>query len=176
MKKLFACVLLLVSLNVSAFTQTEKNTLKAAILAELSIQSCVTNGQDSCVANWLNSNSTFVVWKTSLALSDIIQSDAFAFNLVDGLTAGKRDEWSDFIFRDGVCNPAKANIRAGFLDVWSGTAAKTAVYNAIIDLSKRFATQAEKLFATGAGTNANPATLTFEGQVTESDVVSILRG
>lgn len=153
----------------------QATALRTAALAEPSIAQAIANGDDSSVANWFNTASTFIVWKTALQETEILQSDAFNFSLIDGLTAGKRDEWTHFLFREGKCNPSKANIRAGFLDIWSGTAAKTAVYNAIIDLSKRAATNAEKALATGTGTTASPGLLTFEGRISTNDVSSILR-
>lgn len=150
--------------------------LKTALLAEPEVQIYITNGDDTGVANWLNTTTTFIVWKTYLSEEEIIQNDTFNFTLVDGLTAGKRDEWSNFLFKTGSCNPSKGNIRAGFLDVWSGTAAKTAVYNGIIAISKRFATNAEKILALGAGTDAVPGLLSFEGNISGNAVSTILRG
>jgi hypothetical protein len=93
--------------------------------------------------------------------------------LVDGLTAGKRDSWTNFIFKSGSCDPSKSNIRAGFLDVWSGSAQKTAVYNTILELSKRFATNAESVLATGTGSNNIPGSLTFEGKISFQDIPRI---
>ncbi len=176
MTRLFS-FLLFISISFSAFAldTTQATTLRTAALAEPSIAQAITNGDDSSVANWFNASSTFIVWKTVLQEVDVLQSDGFNFSLVDGLTAGKRDEWSNFIFREGKCNPSKANIRAGFLDIWSGTAGKTAVYNAIIDLSKRAATNAEKALATGTGTTATPGVLAYEGKISTNDVSAILR-
>lgn len=156
-------------------TQEQKTMLKTAADAEPTLSQAIANGDDSAVSNWFNSTSSFIAWKTALQEVDVLQADAFNFSLVDGLTSGKRDEWSNFIFRDGKCNPSKSNIRAGLQDIWSGTAAKTTVYNAIIELSKRAATNAEKVLSTGAGTSVAPGLLTFEGKITVNDVSSILR-
>lgn len=174
MKKLLFSLILVSTLASAEFTQPQKDLLNTAIRAEPSIATCVTEGNDGCMADWLNSTSTFVVWKTALQEVDVLQSDAFNFSLVDSLTAGKRDEWSNFLFREGKCNPSKANIRAGLLDIWSGTAAKTSVYNEIISLSKRNASQAEKVLATGTGTTATPEILTFEGSFNINELPSIL--
>ena len=40
----------------------------------------------------------------------------------------------------------------------------------IMALAKRDATRAEKLFSTGTGSDATPATMTFEGSLSYSDV------
>lgn len=176
MKKLIP-ILLFISISFSAFAldATQATTLRTVALAEPSIAQAIANGDDSSVSDWFNTASTFIVWKTTLQEVDVLQTDGFNFSLVDGLTAGKRDEWTLFLFREGKCNPSKANIRAGFLDIWSGTAAKTAVYNAIIELSKRSATNAEKALATGTGTTGAPGLLTFEGSISVNDVSAILR-
>lgn len=168
-------VLCLFSSSVFALDANQKQVLQSVALAEPSIASCINSGNDVCVADWFNTESVFIVWKTEILESDIVQIDAFAFNLVDGLTAGKRDEWSNFLFKTGACNPSKPNIRAGLLDVWSGTAAKLTVYDAIIELSKRTSRNAERVLATGTGTSASPGTLSFEGTISVNDISTILR-
>lgn len=167
---------LLVSVQAFALDQAQITSLHNFAITDSIASACITAGDDGCLVNYFNSESAFVVWKTQLNEVDIINSDAFNFTLVDGLTAGKRDEWSNFIFKNGYCNPSKANIRAGFTDVWSGTAAKNAVNTAILELSKRNATIAESVLAAGAGSNAVPGLLTFEGSVSFQDAVKIRVG
>lgn len=171
MKKIVLAFFLMASTQAFAFTSTENATLKAAILAEPSIQSCVANGQDACVADWLNSASSFVVWRTNVP-ADEYHNSAIVWTAVDGLTAGKARIW-DWMSRYGTINPSKANVRQGFADAFGAASATT---TAALVISKRNATQAEKLFATGTGTTGNPATLTYEGLVSETEVVQILRG
>lgn len=154
---------------------TQKQALQAAALAEPSISAYIAAGNDIAVAEWFNAESDYVVWKTSLQEQDIYNDDGFNFTLVDGLSAGRRDEWSNFIFKSGSCNPSKPNIRAGFADVWNGTAARNAVLATVLALSKRNATNAEKALAAGAGTSNDPGLLTFEGAISGNDVSSILR-
>lgn len=169
-------LILLVSTQAFALDQVQITTLHDFAVADTTASACITAGDDGCLVNYLNSESAFVVWKTQLNETDVINSDGFNFTQVDGLTAGKRDEWSNFIFKNGYCNPSKANIRAGFADVWSGTAAKNAVNAAILELSKRNATVAESVLATGTGSNAVPGLLTFEGPVNFQDAVKIRVG
>lgn len=164
-------LLLLAPLTATAFTTSEQLILKDLILAEPSIQQCVLNGQDQCVANWLNTPSTFVVWRTSVSAEEY-HNGAIVWTAVDGLTAGKARIW-DWMSRYGSINPSKPNVRQGFSDAFGAASATT---TAAVAISKRNATQAEKVFATGTGTTATPALLTFEGFVTETDVVQILRG
>ena len=175
MKKTFLFLLLFTfSSSILALTRNEKTTLKSILLAEASITQCLTAGNDVCIANWLNASSSFIVWKTSVTATDVYADTGFDFTLVDGLTVGKRDEWSNFIMKFGNFNPSKSNIRAGIADVWSGTAAKVAVQTAILSLSKRESTNAEKVLATGTGTTISPGVLTFEGFIQVSEVSEIL--
>ena len=166
-------LLALMTFNAAAFDAAQTNALHNYVVADPVSQACIAAGDDGCLYNRLNADSTFVVWKTVLRDQDIYNAEGFNFTLVDGLTAGKRELWTNFIFKSGTCNPSKLNIRAGFLDVWSGSAPKTAVYNAILELSKRFATNAESVLATGTGSNAVPGSLTFEGKVSFQDIPRI---
>jgi hypothetical protein len=67
-------------------------------------------------------------------------------------------------------NPSKVNVRAGVSECWKGTASKVAVATAVFVHCKRPANIAEKLFASGAGSDASPATMTIEGSVSYNDV------
>ena len=174
MKNLSLIVLLTLSGIASAFTDSELLLLREAAQAEPTIQPCITAGDDGCVANWFNSASTFIVWKTSLSDTDVYAETGFDFTLVDGLTVGKRDEWTNFIFKNGSCNPSKPNIRSGIADVWSGTAGKVAVQNVILALSKRPANNAERSLSTGTGTTVSPGVMTFEGTVRVDEIHTIL--
>jgi hypothetical protein len=174
MKKILYTLLFAISFSVSALTPTQNDALKAAALADAPTAACITAGNDVCVATWFNTVTTFIVWKTNVSATDVYADAGFDFTLVDGLTVGKRDEWSNFILKFGTFNPANGNIRAGIVDVWSGTTAKVAVQTAILNLSKRSATNAEKVLATGTGTNATPGLLTFEGVISTNDIGQIL--
>ncbi len=83
---------------------------------------------------------------------------------------GERDAWAR-IFRNGSCNPSRANVRTAFGDILSGaTAPAPANRNHMLVISKRKATWTEKLFATGTGTFASPAVMAVEGPLTLADV------
>ena len=170
--KTFLCLLLFASSAFSqSFTPTQISALRAD--AQANAQACIASGDDGCVANYLNSQSAFVVWKTNIRVADVYALAGFDFTLVDGLTQGKRDEWR-MLFTGDVSNPSQANIRAGYVDVWSGTTPKVAVQTAILTYAKRFATNAEKVLATGTGTTVAPANLTWEGLIQPSDIANIL--
>jgi hypothetical protein len=172
MKKYIALLLLTTSMSVAALDIGQINALNTYATTDTESQACIAAGDDGCLYNRLNAASTFTVWRTRVEEQNIYQDSGFNFSLVDGLTAGKRDEWN-LLFKTNSANPSRANIRAGFLDIWSGTAAKSAVNAVILELSKRFATNAESVLATGTGSNASPGLLTFEGTISFQDVARI---
>lgn len=160
-----------------ALTNQQLVTLKADILADPAL-SAIPNTPDGAfdIANAYNLTATpnFYVWRSAVAESDIL-GNGLDFTLVDGLTVGKRDEWSNWLFKSGSCNPSKPNIRAGIIDVWSGNAAKVAVQVNIWGHCQKLATRGEKLFSTGTGTAAiaggtGPATTALDSPITYTDV------
>lgn len=105
----------------------------------------------------LPANPAWIVWRTSVTRKEILQN-GFDWTRLDNLSVGKARVWSD-IFVDGSLNPSKANVRAGIESVWVGTAQDLAVRAAVYIHCKRAATIAQKLFSTGTGSDATPATM-----------------
>jgi hypothetical protein len=71
----------------------------------------------------------------------------------------------------GAIDPSRANVRQGFNDIFSGTQNNAAAQRThLLTVSRRKATRAEKLFATGTGSTAAPAALGYEGAVLGVDV------
>lgn len=120
---------------------------------------------------FMNQSSTTVVWRSSVPQDEIMQN-GFDWVQVDNLSVGKARIW-EWLFNNRAqsMNPSKANVRAGIDEAWKGTAAMLAVRDAVYVHCKRFATRAEKVFATGTGTTLEPALLGWEGQVSDYDVV-----
>lgn len=157
-------------------TPEQLQTLKTHIANDPTLAAFPMNSDGAfAIAEALKANASpdFYVWKQSVAEAEIL-NNGMNFTLVDGLTQGKRDEWS-WIFRSGSANPAKANIRAGIIDIWSGTAPKLANQVQIWGHCQKLASRAEKLFSTGAGTAAieggtGPATTTLTSEITYQEV------
>ena len=150
-----------------ALTTEQLATLKAAILADPVLAAFPAGSDGSyAIAAELNKPAApeFVVWKTSVQVDEIMRN-GMDWTRVDNLTVGKSRIW-DWMSRLGSFNPSKTNIRAGIDAAWVGTAADLAVRATIYTHCKRAATVVEKLFASGTGTTADPATLTFEGAIT----------
>ena len=157
-----------------ALTTEQLHVFRAALLAETDPDLVFRrdNGQAGRVAEWYNQvgANAPIVWKTSLQLEEIT-SNGFDWVRVDNLSVGKARIW-EWMFgsEDNSINPSKPNIRAGIAEVWKGTAADLAVQATVLNHCKRGTSRIEALFAVGAGTAAAPATMGFEGLLTEMDI------
>jgi hypothetical protein len=152
-------------------TQEQLATLKAAILADGALSAFPMNSDgDYEIARELNKEATpaYVVWRSSVPLDEIMRN-GMDWTRVDNLSVGKARIW-DWLSRLGTINAAQPNVRAGIDAAWVGTAADLAVRAAIYTHCKRNATRAEALLATGAGSDASPGTMGWEGNLTYWDV------
>ena len=70
--------------------------------------------------------------------------------------------------QEGI-NASLPDRRAIFDDIFSG-AGGAATRAKLLVLWKQLATRAEKLYATGTGSDASPATMTFQGEIMMQDV------
>jgi hypothetical protein len=151
-------------------TTAQLATLKAAIEAD-PVLNALPNNTDSAfeIAAQFNlpASPAFVVWETRVSVDEIMRN-GMDWARVDNLTVGKARIW-DWLGRLGSFDSSKANVRAGIDAAWVGTAADLAVRSAVYAHCKRNATRAEKALATGTGTDASPATMTFEGALSYQD-------
>ena len=155
-------------------TTAQLQTLKAAINADPAL-AAMPNNNDSAseiaAAFNVTASPAFVVWRSSVSQDEIMQN-GFDWTRVDNLSVGKARVW-EWMFNNQqrAINPSKANVRAGIDQTWVGTAADLAVRAAVYAHCKRNATRGEKLFATGTGTDADPATMAVEGAISQQNVV-----
>jgi hypothetical protein len=151
-------------------TPEQLATLKAAIEADQTLNA-LPNNTDSAfeIAAQFNTEASpaFVVWDTRVSVDEIMRN-GMDWARVDNLTVGKARVW-DWLGRLGTFDASRANVRAGIDAAWVGTAADLAVRASIYTHCKRNATRAEKVLATGTGTDASPATMTFEGALSYQD-------
>lgn len=152
-------------------TPAQLATLKAAILAD-PVLAVIPNTPDGAVAiaDAMNLNAVpdFTVWKTRVTVTQIgdkINGTELAGLIQLNVT---RLQAVAQLSPDGV-NPSLLDRRQFFDDIFSGAGGAT-TRSQLLALWKRLATRAEKLYATGTGTNPSPATLTFEGGITLQDV------
>ena len=168
---LFYVLLVFSLLCQAALTPAQLATLKAAIVADPTLNSQPMNSDGSdTIAKALNATASpnFVVWKTSVSIVDIGRKINGAE--LGGLTTANHTRLQTVIqISGGSINPSLADQRAFFDDVFSGAGGTTTRANLLV-LWKRLANRFEKIFATGTGSDASPATLVIEGTVSYQDV------
>ena len=157
-----------------ALTPGQLQTLKTDILADPVLSQWAATGrmaQEIADAYNLPATPAWTVWRTSVTAVEwraaIIGWGGAA--QLDALTASKRDSllWAV----SDVLNPSVAAIRAA-LDDFCGS--QNTLKAAIVAAEKRTATRGEKLFSTGTGSTASPATMGYEGTLTYQDVEAVL--
>jgi hypothetical protein len=155
-------------------TPAQLTTLKAAILAEsdATFVGYRDQGATGLMAQWFNSPASpaWTVWRTDVQPDEY--RDAITWTEVDALTAGKARIW-DWLTQQmsAPINFGRLNVRQGLQDCW---ASNTTTRANLLAIAKRAATRAEKLFSTGTGSAASPATMTVEGSISPDDIVNAL--
>jgi hypothetical protein len=174
-RRIILSALLLLALPAWAqLTSAQLATLKTAILADPALSSQpLTSAGAQTIADAFNAQASpaFTVWKTSVTVRETGQ--VFDGTEWAGMTSANHTRLQTVAQYLASYNAGVAGIRAMFNDIWSG-AGGTNTRAALLVLWKRTATRAEKLFATGTGSDAAPATLVFEGRLS-SDTVQAAR-
>lgn len=112
----------------------------------------------------------FRVWRTNVTQEEILNAIIWTeFIAATNTTATAERDTISLLTQLAAINFGRPNIRTGFDDALSG-AGRAASRNAVRAVAKRDATRAEKLFATGTGTEGSPAVMTFEGFLSFADV------
>lgn len=155
-------------------TTPQMTTLRAAVFADAAALLLLQAGNDIGLRAYLNSPSTFVIWRNSVSQDEIMQN-GMDWTRVDNLPIGQARVW-EWMFGNSqrVINPAKSNVRAGIDAVWKGVAADLAVRAAVYVHCKRFATFAEKMLTGGTGTTEAPATPLWIGEVGGSEAAQLI--
>lgn len=151
-------------------TIAQLQTLKAAIAADPVLVSQPENSDGAFfIAEELNKLAipAYVVWRTNIPTKDI--KKAVVWTEYIGRSHGERDAFV-LINSNGIVNSADVNVRQGFLDIFSGPSGAATRTN-LTAIAKRSATRAEKVLATGTGSDASPATMSFEGNLSVQDVM-----
>lgn len=152
-------------------TPTQLQALKNYIVADPVLNAFPLNTDGAWfISQTINASATpaFIVWRTELPVEEIMRN-GMDWARVDNLSVGKARIW-DWMSRLGTINPSKPNIRAGIDATWVGTALDLAVREAVYVHCKRPATLGENILATGTGTDASPATMGYEGDISYTDI------
>lgn len=165
-----------------SLTPSQLTALKNDIDADPSLSGLAnTPDNNQAIATVYNAEASpsFYVYRTRVSESEYTDSSGvdvangnattnWSWTAFINRSVGEREAWSR-MFQRGFINPSAANVRQAFTDIFSG-AGGAAQRNHLAVVSLRKATRAEKLFATGAGSFASPAAMTFEGSLTYQDV------
>ncbi|WP_300335605.1 hypothetical protein [Accumulibacter sp.] len=167
MKFLFALLVWALATCAHAVDLTPAQTaaLKSAIIADANLAPQKATRDTQAIADYLNTASAFVVWKTTVSVDEVMRS-GMDWTQVDNLSAGKARIW-DWMSRLGSFDCSKPTIRAGIDATWVGTSAALAVRALVYTQCKRPSTWFEKVFATGTGTDATPGLLVIEAPIDE---------
>lgn len=122
------------------------------------------------IASELNqpASPAWTVWRSDVSRDDV-SGDGFDWTQVDNLTVGQARIW-DWLFDGGSMNAGDSGKRAGIVECWKGTAAKVAVQVFVLGKCKRSAKLGEKVLSTGTGSDAAPAVLGYEGDISYPEV------
>lgn len=146
-------------------TPAQNAALKASVEADPAFNGLPQNSDGAfavAAAYNLPASPQFVVWRTSVLVSEIV-NNGFTWTAVDSLTNGKARIW-EWMKESGSIDPSKVNVRQGLNDAFGATQPN------ITPHLKRDATRAEALLSTGTGTTGSPGTMTFERNLSYSDV------
>lgn len=158
-------------------TPAQKTTLRADIIAKQAAGQPlfgVTN--DVAIAAHYNGLAApaFVLWKSAVSTREV--GEAMNSGEVAGLTTANSTRLQVMqAYSAGTFNPGRTDMRAGFDSVFSG-AGGTLTRPALLTLYKRSARVVEKLFATGTGSDAAPAIIVVEGEVTPQEISDVIAG
>ena len=185
-----------------ALTTAQRVTLKAAILADTNplVIAALGGGDvgrnDTELARLYNLDSTFVVWRKDASKSKMFGAITWK-NMTpadppDGTTLWTNRslacQGKQFISQTMLISPGETldmsivKIREGIKDslqdlpAGASGALLDAGWAAVKAVSTRFVTVAEKLFATGTGTDAAPGTPVFEGMIDIGDIGGAMNG
>jgi hypothetical protein len=161
-----------------ALTPAQSQTLQANIEAD-PVLNAIANTPDgnfeiAALYNLLASPD-FWVWRTSVTEAEYVSQSGpdgtnWSWTQYIARTEPERDGWKR-LMGPGFANPSLPNVRQGLADIFSGAQAAPIAQRAhLTAMSRRKATRAEKLFATGTGSTASPATMVVEGTLDYHDV------
>lgn len=165
----FLLTLFLVAAPLSSWAQTltpaQLTTLRANVGASGDTLAAYTAGDLQGLADLYNAAASpnFTGWKTSVPL--VLVGNNIVASELAGLSSlnATRLQTIALYSPDGI-NPSLVDRRAFFDDVFSGSGGVNTRAKLLI-LWKRLASRFEKVFATGTGSDASPATFVIEGPV-----------
>jgi hypothetical protein len=160
-----------------ALTSAQLAALKADILADATLNAFPNNSDGAfeiAKAYNLTASPDYWIWRTSVPKSElvnVVSTDAdgtttrsfiWAGNGFITRSAGEQTAWRELFNGTDSVNASLPNVRQAFTDIFSGTGNAASNRTHLSNVARKKATRAQKLFSSGAGTAASPAT-TNEG-------------
>lgn len=159
-----------------SLTPAQDAVLKTHMLAnqDAGLQAAISSGNDTFVAAFYNAQASpgYYAWRTSISVDEI--RSVVDWGEVVALNTNTLLAFQVLTDAETI-NPSAASIRDAFGDIFSGPGGVNS-RTALTAAAKRTCTLAESVLASGAGTEANPSTLGWEGTLSTGDIARILRG
>jgi hypothetical protein len=131
-------------------------------------------GDAGVIADWYNltgAAGTHTAYKSNVSITQV--GDKINGTELAGLSSLNSTRLQTVVVLSaGGVNPSLADRRQFFDDIFSGAGGQI-TRASLLALWKRLVRNVEKVFATGTGSDASPATLTFEGSVNGNDIQDI---
>lgn len=156
-------------------TTTQLAALRAGVFADPAAAALLAAGNWQAVRDWLNEMTAAVVWRSSVATAEVGRATNYV--AVEAMTDANRGRINTFYLMNPVSfDPSRSDMRAYWANTFSGALGGQgqATRDALEALWRRTAKRAERLLATGTGTQVAPATLAWEGDVGDQDAIRIV--
>jgi hypothetical protein len=177
-------------IGMGQFSSEQLSAIKAFIIADPVLSTKISGpGTDyAFVADALNATSAPNFWcrKNPLYKSEVVSQvsvdgTSFIWPAFIARSQGERDGWRELWSCGNAggtsecVDAGKPNIQQAFADIFSGSAnSAPAQRTHMLAISRRLATVAERLLATGTGSTGSPAVFGWQGSVTIQDVGEIV--
>lgn len=153
-------------------TPQQQSTLKAAINGDPTL-SAFPNSSDGNfdLAVYLSTtipSPAFIVWRPDVPTKDV--KKAIVWTEYIGRSVGERAAF-ELMISNGIIDASDVNVRQGIQDCFSGPSGVTTRTN-LTNIAKRSANLIEKILATGTGSDAAPATMSYVGNINGFDVAT----
>ncbi len=149
----------------ATLTSAQLTTLKADIEgnANQTVIDALATGANNALAVWYSGQASpdYWIFEGLVPIDEV--SKAIELDDIADMTTGDNEKLKTFYtIRQGGVFASKLSDRDGFDDIFS-TVAGDDSQQALIALWKRVANELEKVYATGAGVNADPSTTPVQG-------------
>jgi len=154
--------------------------LKTAINSETdpAFVAARTVGEIGVMADFYNTLSQKVIWKTSVTRAEIYHTTStegttWNWTTYKQQSVTEQNAWTQMFMGD-VANMSLPNLRAGITAIFTGSAAQNQQAAHILSVGKRFARKGEAIYVAGQADSLNPGIAVVEGFITNSDIITAL--